>query len=135
MDDINEYQAGRALDTLIAREVFGHSIGKGELGYWVTTGNLKTTGSEKSTWHELPRYSTDIRAVFLIVEHLHKLGRDVGIMTWADGNVQVMVRDHLIKPGRIMDGKDEVYTAGAVGKIALVICRAALKAVREDMTL
>jgi hypothetical protein len=136
MNEIDTYQAGRELDALIAKEVFGLEAKHNPTwGWW---GYLE---GDPKTFSILPHYSTRTEAAFIIVKHLCQDGREPYelyfklVYGWWPEELNV---DRPLV-GAVFDwkgtGDSKPLYQGLADTIPLAICRAALRAVREDVSL
>jgi hypothetical protein len=140
MSEIDTYQPGRELDALIAKEVFGKDVvGNAEPGFWITVGNLKKDGFEKSRWRHLTHYSTGESDAFEIVKYLCQAGREPNklyfklVYGWwfkADREKKGYPLARAVFDWKETGDSNSLYQAVA-GTIPLAICRAALRVVRE----
>lgn len=116
MSEIDTYQAGRKLDALVAKEVFGIEAK-----------------------HNPGHYSTDEAAAMQLVKHLCQDDRDprlyfkltYGFWAKKDSTLLAMA----IFAFGWKTGNSRPLYQGLADTIPLAICRAALRAVREDLSL
>lgn len=77
MSETEELQAGRRLDAEIAERIFGHQV------TWLATAlSASAPHYEREGQHgyaSLPAYSTDVAAMWLVVERLREQGRMVSL--------------------------------------------------------
>lgn len=107
--NIDEFEAGRELDALVAEKVMGRILIPDEV--------LKHTSA--TNFEDIPAYSTDISAAWQVVEKMLELGAyvDIGIDKYG---AQVQLDNY--------DGKWESGESIRADNAPLAICRAALKA-------
>ena len=114
-EDIENMQAGREMDAIIAEKVF-----KLDAACWVEACEVEG--------HLIAEYSTDIAAAWEVVEKLDLFNRDLALMRTSGGyGIYPLVRD--VTGAQVLDichpvAKDETAP--------LAICRAALLAVGQD---
>lgn len=129
--NIDEMQAGRELDAMIAEKVMGVTIQEfgsdsfggyclkkenGDLYYFKGDCQIKFSIDEAK--EIIPRYSTDILAAWEVVE---KMKKNYGI--------NIEIRDYAVSCE--IQGEFKTFGASDVrehGSVPLVVCRAALKA-------
>jgi hypothetical protein len=146
MSEIDTYRPGRELDIMIAEEVFGIVVERdrfGQLGYWRKVGNYKEGGFESNTWYDLAEYSTDDHDALKIVKHLCQDGREPNelyfklVYGWwykADREKKGYPLVRAVFDWKEAGDSNPLYQALAE-TIPLAICRAALRVVREDLSL
>jgi hypothetical protein len=124
--NIDEMQAGREMDALIAEKVMGFTV-KCILGrYQIALFDVETGERAPGMFKNLPYYSTDIAAAWEVRKVIQLLGFDAV-------NVHITTDNpycQFIKP--IYEDSIEQYIAYAETD-ALAICRAALKAVMKGV--
>lgn len=136
--EIDTYQAGEELDALIAKEVFGI---KG-IKYTPTWGWGYLEGEPK-TFTRLPRYSTVDADALNIVRHLCQDGRKPNELYFELVYGWWYQKDREVKGYPLVravfdwkeTGDSHPLYQGLGDTIALAICRAALRVVREDLSL
>ena len=139
--NIDEMEAGRELDALIAEKVMGldwiynvewmhqqgRYIGKFRVEFYPV---VVASGEYAGTY--LERYSTDITAAWQVVEKLEQSGKDWGVCKVPQRNIyKVAFRWNIGSPDTTWgwEGNAEGYA----NTVRLAICRAALKAVMEAL--
>jgi hypothetical protein len=146
MSEIDQYQAGRELDALIGQEVFGYKVERdkfGDLGYWHKVGNFKEGGFESNRWYDLPEYFSDDGEALRVVKCLcqddrkpHDLYFRLTYAWWykADREAKGYPLVRAVFDWKETGDSNPLYQ-GLADTIPLAICRAALRAAREDVSL
>lgn len=123
-EDIDNMQAGRELDWDIAEQIFGFNIFREKTDNKLYVGHSRL----RHEWQELPGYSTDIAAAWLVVEKLRQMQRTVTLGTLG------VLPEPLSWGCNIFRGlrQLETVTQAVADTAPLAICRAALKAVASQ---
>jgi hypothetical protein len=118
-DKIDDLQAGRELDALIAEKVMGIKCGA-----CLQDGQLEPITMD---WREIPHYSTDIAAAWEVVEKAYLVIRPSLLhgsnLQWIAGQLKGVRASGLIEIIK------ETYTEAETAPLA--ICKAALRAIGE----
>jgi hypothetical protein len=132
--NIDEMQAGREMDALIAEKVMGFTV-KCILGrYQIALFNVGTGEKAPGIFKNLPYYSTNIVAAWNLLEHIKKSVKitvyepndtalDYVYMEWYGGQWDMVLG--------FTPSEDERFY-GTADTLPLAICRAALKVVTEE---
>lgn len=131
-DEILAMPAGRGMDALIAEKVMGNS----EYYYYCPHFDDKGRMLSFCSCPELPRFSTDIAAVWLLAE---KLGFVIG-PEWSGGFDSVRVgwcvyRDWISAAADTWSNDADAHSLAMAPTAPLAICRASLIAVLDTETL
>ena len=110
-EEVDSLQAGRRLDVIIAREVFGYQV--------VNIDDEPYIETEKLEYASVPEYSTDVSAAWEVIQKMVEakvlMNISYGTKTW---NVNFSTQKQYRKL---------VYDSSTAETITLAICRAALK--------
>lgn len=124
-------QAGRDLDIQIAEQVMGWKPTE-TVGLWDLP-----EGGRVSVWN-LPPYSTDMRAAWLVVDEMHRSGWSFAL--WSTHELSSVLPMPLaafkrsVHPPSLYGDQGDLTASGSGETPALAICRAAISAREEART-
>lgn len=118
--NIDEMQAGREMDALVAEKIMGFTV-RYVLGrYQVALFDVETKERVPGIFKTLPHYSTDIAAAMEVVGNLYSMPNTKIEISWGS----------MINPREILVRIDRGQVSyGVADTLPLAICRAALKVV------